>query len=39
MPGIKDLTADNWCEPDEANALFGEINRLTGEPRTLTGED
>ena len=39
MTGIKELTADNWREPDEANALFGEMNRVTGEARILTGDD
>jgi hypothetical protein len=37
--GIKDLNVANWREPDEANALFGEIDRYTGQARILDGDD
>ena len=39
MSGIKHLTVDNWRDPDEANAIFGEINRVTGQARILDGDD
>lgn len=38
MSGIKQLTQENWQDPDPANAAFGEINRRSGEQRAITGD-
>jgi hypothetical protein len=38
MLGIKQLTSENWREPDPTNAAFGEINWHTGEQRPIAGD-
>lgn len=36
--GFKELTVDNWCQPDPAGGAFGEVSLATGEQRAMTGE-